>query len=78
MLSVHSVTWRKNCLALGNATHASLIEFDMKETTSRFSPGQVCLVPHDPRWSELYQCAEADLPRCLGTWIVSAAQRSVH
>jgi GrpB-like predicted nucleotidyltransferase (UPF0157 family) len=33
--------------------------------------GKVCLVSHHPRWGELYQCAEADLRRCLGTWIVA-------
>jgi GrpB-like predicted nucleotidyltransferase (UPF0157 family) len=33
--------------------------------------GKVCLVSHDPRWSKLYQYAEADLRRCLGTWVVA-------
>jgi GrpB-like predicted nucleotidyltransferase (UPF0157 family) len=33
--------------------------------------GKVCVVPHDPRWSALYQSAEADLQACLGAWIVA-------
>jgi GrpB-like predicted nucleotidyltransferase (UPF0157 family) len=35
--------------------------------------GKVSVVPHDPRWGELYQCAEADLRRHLGDWIVAMA-----
>jgi GrpB-like predicted nucleotidyltransferase (UPF0157 family) len=35
--------------------------------------GKVSLVSHDPRWAQLYECAETDLRGRLGAWIVAMA-----